>query len=136
MAVQFIDTNIFIYHLTGNHPEYSPRCTTLMERIEAGEVEAVTAVTAVDEALRILTKDFGHERADAAREMSILISQPEIEIDHRPVVLTAIAFWAANGPLSFVDCYHLALARSLGATELYTFDRKMNRFPGVARVEP
>jgi predicted nucleic acid-binding protein len=136
VAVRFIDTNIFIYHLTNNHPEYSPRCIALMERIEAGEVEAVTAVTAVDEALRVLTREFGHTRADAAKAMSTLVSQPEIQIDHRAAVLTAIAFWAVNGPLSFIDAYHLALATSLGVTEICTFDRKMDRFPGVARIEP
>ena len=136
MVPRFIDTNVFIYHLTANHPEYSPRCTALMERIEAGEVEVVTAVTAIDEALRVLTKEFGHERADAAQKMAVLMSQPEIGIDHRAEVLTSIAFWAANGPLSFVDCYHLALAKALGMTEIYTFDRKMDRFPGVERVEP
>ena len=136
MAARFIDTNIFIYHLTGNHAEHSPRCTALMEHIEAGDIEACTAVTAVDEALRVLTKVFGHRRSDAARAMSILASQPEIAIDHRRAVLDAIEFWAANGPLSFSDCYHLALTKELGMTEIYTFDRKMDRFPGVERVEP
>jgi predicted nucleic acid-binding protein len=136
VAIRFIDTNIFVYHLTQNHQEYSPRCTALMERIEAGDVEAVTAVTAVDEALRVLTKEFGHEREDAARAMSVLMSQPEININHRAEVLTAIDFWAFNGPLSFVDSYHLALTKALGMTEIYTFDRKMGRFPGVDRVDP
>jgi predicted nucleic acid-binding protein len=136
VAARFLDTTIFIYHLTSNHPEYSPRCTALMERIEAGEVKAVTAVTAVDEALRVLTKAFGHTRADAAKAMSVLMSQPEIEIDHRTTVLTAIDFWVANGPLSYIDSYHLALTKALGMTQIYTFDRKMDRFPGVERVEP
>lgn len=136
MTRRFIDTNVFIYHLTANHAEYSPRCTALMEQIEAGHIDAVTAVTAVDEALRVLTKVFGHARSAAAQAMSIIVSQPEIELDHRQAVLRAIDFWADQGPLSFADCYHLALTRELGMTEIYTFDRKMDRFPGVERVEP
>lgn len=136
MASRFVDTNIFIYHLTDNHANYSPRCTALMERIEAGEIEAFTAVTAVDEALRVLTKVFGHERLAAAEAIATIVSQPEIGIDHRHVVLNAIDLWAANGPLSFADCYHLALTRELGLTEIYTFDRKMDRYPGVTRIEP
>lgn len=136
MALRFVDTNIFIYHLTANHADYSPRCTALMERIEAGEIEAFTAVTAVDEALRVLTKVFGHERWAAAEAIATIVSQPEIGIDHRHIVLHAIDLWAVNGPLSFADCYHLALTKELGMTEIYTFDRKMDRYPGVARIEP
>lgn len=136
MVRRFLDTNILIYHLTGNHPDYSPRCTALMEQIEHGDVEAYTAVTAVDEALRVLTKVFGHQRSTAAQEVSMILVQPEIRIDHRQAVLNAITLWAANGPLAFADCYHLALTKELGMTEIYTFDRKMDRFPGVERIEP
>jgi predicted nucleic acid-binding protein len=136
MARRFVDTNVFIYHITHNHPEHSPRCTALMEHIEAGDVEAVTAVTAVDETLRVLTNAFGHSRVDSARTMSILLSQPEFEIDHRRAVLNAMDFWVDQSPLSFVDCYHLALTEELGVTEIYTFDKKMDRYPGVERIEP
>jgi predicted nucleic acid-binding protein len=31
---------------------------------------------------------------------------------------------------------HLLYTCRLGLTQIYTFDRKMNRLPGVARVEP
>ncbi len=43
---------------------------------------------------------------------------------------------AYTGPLSFADCFHLTLTKELGMTQIYTFDRKMNRFPGVERLEP
>jgi predicted nucleic acid-binding protein len=132
----FIDTNIFIYHLTNNHPEHSSRCTALMEQIEAGEIDAVTAVTAVDETLRVLTIVFGHDRPAAALALSTLMSQPEFDIDHRRAVLDAINFWSLQSPLSFVDCYHLMLTKDLGMTEIYTFDKKMHRFPGVSHIEP
>lgn len=136
MVRQFIDTNVFIYHITNNHPDHSPRCKTLMKRIEAGDVEAVTAVTVVDEALRVLTRTFNYSRPKAAQVMSTLMSQPEFEIDHRRAVLVAISFWAEQNPLAFADCYHLALTEELGMTEIYTFDKKMDRYPGIERIEP
>jgi predicted nucleic acid-binding protein len=136
MIRRFLDSNIFIYHITGNHPDYSPRCHTLMDEVEAGQIQAVTSVTAVDEVLRVLTRTFGNSRRDAADAMSTLINQPEFDIDYRQAVLDAITFWGGQGPLSFVDCYHLALTKELGLTQIYTFDKKMDRFPGVERIEP
>lgn len=136
MIRRFLDTNIFIYHIAGDHKRFSPRCTALMEQVEAGEIGAVTSIMAVDETLRVLTKEFGYSRLKAAQQMSTLLFQPEIEIDHRTAVLEAIDFWVMQSPLAFVDCYHLALTRELGMTQIYTFDKKMDRFPGVERVEP
>lgn len=136
MVRRFIDTNIFVYHLAGNHREFSPRCTALMEQVEAGEIDAVTSITAIDETLWVLTRAFGYPRLQAAEQVSTLIMQPEIDIDHRQAALEAIDFWITQGPLSFVDCYHLALTKELGMTQIYTFDKKMDRYPGVERIEP
>jgi len=52
------------------------------------------------------------------------------------VVIDALEIWTKQSPLDYADCYHLALTKDLGMTEIYTFDRKMDCFPGVERVEP
>ena len=65
-----------------------------------------------------------------------LITLPGLVVEQANAVESALRFWSHQGPLSFVDCFHLALTRALGMTQIYTFDRKMDRFPGVERVEP
>lgn len=49
---------------------------------------------------------------------------------------SALAFWTRHGGLSFVDCFHLAMAAQAGLDYIYTFDQKMDRYPGVTRIEP
>jgi predicted nucleic acid-binding protein len=80
----------------------------------------------------------GHKAASPESEhaLSRLMSQAEFDIDHRRAALDAIDHWTIQRTLSFVDCYHLALTRELGMTEIYTFDKQMERYPGVSRVEP
>ena len=62
--------------------------------------------------------------------------------EYRQIFLTdkriaeGVDFWLENPPLSFADCYHLALASHLGLGHIYTFDKKMGRYPGVERIEP
>lgn len=136
MTSAFIDTNIFIYHLTNNHPEFSPRSTSLLEAIENGQIEAHTSVTALDEALRVLTKFMGHSRHTAGEMFMIIFSIPDIRIEHRAAVMDAIDFWVRQSPLSFIDCYHLALTKELGMTQIFSFDKKMDRYPGIERIEP
>jgi predicted nucleic acid-binding protein len=38
--------------------------------------------------------------------------------------------------VSFADCYHIALAADLEFTEIYSFDKWMDRYPSISRIEP
>ena len=51
-------------------------------------------------------------------------------------IVNALDFWAQQPRLDFADCYHLALAEELGMTQVYSFDKKMDRYAGVERIEP
>lgn len=51
-------------------------------------------------------------------------------------VVDALGFWAGQPAFDYADCYHLALTRQLGMTQIYSYDKKMDRYPGVERVEP
>ena len=44
--------------------------------------------------------------------------------------------WLRECAPSFADCYHLCLAHQLRLPTILSFDRKLNRLPGVTRVEP
>lgn len=57
-------------------------------------------------------------------------------MDHKDAILDALLFWVGQPALDFADCYHLALTKSLGLDAIYTFDKKMDRYPGVTRLEP
>lgn len=68
--------------------------------------------------------------------LSIILKQPEVSIEYRDTVIYAMQFWVEQSPLSFIDCYHLALTHTLGINRIATFDKKMDRYPGVERIEP
>ncbi len=66
-----------------------------------------------------------------------IVGFPGIVIEHGVALTSALKLWQTQGPLSFADCFHLTLNRELGMTEIYTFDRKMDRFPSVDQaLEP
>jgi len=132
----FVDTNVVIYALTQNHPAHSPRSMEFLEQLADGLRTATCANTVIFEAAYILRVTFGRSRAEVAHSLKPIIQIKALHFDHRQAILDALEFWADQGPLSFADCYHLALTRVLGLDAIYTFDKKMDRYPGVARVEP
>ena len=132
----FVDTNVVIYHLAKNHPEYSPRCSAFLEQLSLGNSRAISSITVVFEAIYVLGTTFRLPSVDIAPGLAAIVKIEAIHFDHRQSILDALDFWAVQGPLSFADCYHLALTKNLGLDVIYTFDTKMNRYPGVERVEP
>lgn len=132
----FLDTNVLVRHLVQDIPDHAARSTALMEAVAAGRVRIRLPDTVVFETIFTLQRTYAVPKADIHNELSALLDHPGVILDHKQAVLSALGFWRDVGGLSFADCYHLALAADLGFTEIHSFDKQMDRFPGVARVEP
>src|SRR6266487_1142131 len=52
---RFLDTNIFIRHLTNDHPVHSPACFALIQAIEQGLVTAWTSDLVIAEVVFVLS---------------------------------------------------------------------------------
>jgi len=131
-----IDTNILARVLLKDISDHYTRVVALFESTLHEDLEMFAPSSVFIELAYLLTSTKGVPKNEAAAMMLELIMLPGLVVEHFDAVESAIRFWSHQGPLSFVDCYHLALTRELGMTEICTFDRKMDRFPGVERVEP
>ncbi len=54
----FLDTNVILRHLLGDHKEFSPRATAFIERIERGEVRVHTSDADVSEVVFTLERTY------------------------------------------------------------------------------
>jgi len=54
----------------------------------------------------------------------------------RLVCLETMVLREEQSPLSVADCYHLVRTKSLGLTEIHSFDKNMDRHFGVIPIEP
>ncbi|MDQ3541718.1 MAG: type II toxin-antitoxin system VapC family toxin [Chloroflexota bacterium] len=133
---RFLDTNILVRHLVRDNPDQATRATALMEAVADYEIRIRLPDTVVFETIFTLQRVYSIPKVEIADELSTIIDHPGVMLDHKESLLKALTFWRGIDGLSFADCYHLALAADLGLTEIYSFDRKMDSYPGVARVEP
>ncbi|CAN0486144.1 unnamed protein product, partial [Phaeothamnion confervicola] len=58
----FIDTNVFVNHIQGTHPEHSQASSALIHRLFTGEFTAWITETVVFETIYILERSFGLPR--------------------------------------------------------------------------
>jgi predicted nucleic acid-binding protein len=131
-----VDTNVILRHLLNDHDQHSPRASTLFRRVRRSEEAVFCPDTAIFEAVHILQGRAGAPRDRTAAALKGLVILPLFQLGNKDAILAALEFWQEQPALDFADCYHLALTKSLGMDAIYTFDRKMDRYPGVGRVEP
>ncbi|MBA2247693.1 MAG: PIN domain-containing protein [Chloroflexia bacterium] len=132
----FIDTNVLIYHLGQPDHDFGPRSSALLGRLRAGTEVGYISSTVVAECIHVFRTRYNIPNAVVADALLEILTFAGLRSDHPSALADALRFWRDQGPLSFPDCFHLALAKQLGMTRIYSFDRKMNRYPGVERIEP
>ena len=131
-----VDTNVFLRHLLGDIPDHAARSSALFNRAQAGEVILFAPTTVFVELTFVLHRNLKRPRKQIVAALLDLLSMRALRTDHPGALIAALEFWDRQSPLSFPDCFHLALASTMGLGEVCTFDRKMDRYPGVTRIEP
>ena len=135
-GLPFLDTNLFLRHLTQDHPEHSPKATALWRRIATGEDVVETADTVVFETVFTLQSFFKKSRTDIHDAVLPLLALRGVRLVNKGRYRRAFALYVTLPALSFADCFHIAVMESRGLTDLISFDRAMSRVTTITRFEP
>lgn len=131
----FLDTNIVLRHLLQDHPDHSPRATLYFDRIERGVLRVETSPTVVFETVFTLEKFYRHPRPLIRDNVLPLLGLPGIVLPGKRRLRRAFDL-STGTTLSFADCFHVAIAEARQAPAFVSFDRGLDRIPGLNRVEP
>jgi predicted nucleic acid-binding protein len=135
MADAFLDTNIILRHLLGDHPDHSPRATAYLERVENGEIKVHTADTVVFECVFTLERFYKRSKTGIRDALLPLLALPGVILPGKRRYAKIFDIYVDRN-LSFADAYHAVLAEQLKLDEIISFDRGFDRIPGIRRIEP
>ena len=134
-TLPFLETNIFLRHLRGDHLDFSPRATALLRCIEEGTFKARISDTVIFETVFTLER-FYKQSKEAIREAFLpLIELPGIVLPGKRRFRKVFTCYSEQN-IACADAYHPALMESLGLTHIVSFDRDFDRIPTVTRVIP
>ena len=131
----FLDTNILIRHLAGDHPEQSPRCRDLLLELETGARSAWTSHLVVAEAVFVLARLYQFERQQIADVLLPLIELPGLKLPRKRLFRRVFELFTTTA-LSYPDCYHGALSERSGEPRILSYDKGFDRLGTVKRIEP
>jgi predicted nucleic acid-binding protein len=135
MALPFIDSNVMLCHLHGQHPEHSPRSTALLDQVERGELQAQLSDIVIFETVFTLERHYKTPKAQIRNSVLALLDLPGLVLQGKRRYIRIFDFYVDYN-ISFGDACIAAEMEHHGATEVYSFDRQFNRVPGITRLEP
>jgi predicted nucleic acid-binding protein len=130
----FVDTAVLMYAAGGQHPLRAPS-QRVLERVEAGELDAVISVEVVQEIvhryLAIRRPDLAVTGATAAMDLFA----PVLPLTH--AVIRRIPALARDYPmLAARDLVHVATCLHEGIAEIISPDRGFDAVAGLRRIDP
>jgi predicted nucleic acid-binding protein len=137
--MRFIDSNIFLRHLTQDVPAMAVECTALLREIEQGKVQAWTNDLVVAEVVFVLgsTAGAGYSYARAAIQATLLplVLLPALLVPSQHFYPRIFELYTTHN-IDFIDAYNAAHIEATQPPELYSYDHHYDRISTVKRLLP
>jgi len=138
LTVQFVDTNLFIRHLTRDDPQKAQACFDLFLKAQRDEVALTTSESIVAEVVYVLSSKqlYNLPREQIRALLYPILLLKGFKLPQREIYLRALDFYAAHPSLDFEDVLAVAHMERQGIVELYSYDEDFDRVGGIRRLEP
>ena len=133
MVVYFVDSNVFFYAKIFDRV-YGGACAGVLDKIERGELEAVTSTLVVVELANALRKyGLGDEVRDVV-DAVFSLDMRVFEVDSIDVRTAASIFDEFR--VSPYDCVHAAVMKKAGVVDIISADRDFDKIEWIKRRDP
>ncbi len=135
--MRFIDANIFLRHLTCDDPEKAEACFALFQRAERNEVALTTSEAVIAEVVHVLASRrlYNLPREEIRALLYPLLSIRGLKLPRRRTFLRALDLYAGS-TLDYEDALAVAWMERQRIREIYSYDGRFDRAPGIKRLEP
>jgi predicted nucleic acid-binding protein len=132
--VYLVDANVLLRYLMNDPPAHGSAAKKLIEDAASGKVSLLIPFIAVSETIFTLQRFYGISREAIGREFVKVLTAPGIKLTGPAWILAAVEEYG-RGTASFGDACMAAEARTSNLP-IASFDRDIDRLPGVRRIEP
>jgi predicted nucleic acid-binding protein len=132
-----LDANVFIRHITGDHPTFSPRATALLRRVELKLEQVELSPVVIAEVVFTLQSPrlYGMPRTLIRDALLPLIQLPAVRTPHKRLYPRIFDLYTSLN-IDYEDAYEAALTERSSSKEIYSFDRDFDRVRTITRIEP
>jgi predicted nucleic acid-binding protein len=129
-----VDTNVLVRFFTGQPPDMAAKAKRLIAQADAGDVVLEVLPVTAAETLYTLESYYEMDRKAVASSLRTFLQSRGIKAHERDRVLDALQRHHDTN-VHFADAYLAASGAELGLS-VSSFDRDLDKFADVTRVEP
>jgi predicted nucleic acid-binding protein len=135
--MRFLDANILLRYLTGDHPDHSARAYAFLQRVEAGEIEATITEAVIAEVVHVLSSKvlYNAPRAEIRDRLVATLNLKGMRLRAKGRYIRALDIYATTN-LDFVDALLVAQVEQTKDAVVVSFDRDYDKIASVTREEP
>lgn len=126
----FVDTNIFV-EVFARKGERALACARFLK----AAADLWTTELVVAETEWILRSGYQEPRQRVVSCLKQILGSENIKIENKKELLEALALYE-NLNIDFTDCISAVLVQNSGVSEVYSYDKHFDKFPGIKRLEP
>jgi len=130
-----IDANIILRFLTNEPAEQAGSAARLFGAVARGEASVLVEEVVLAEVVWTLMSFYRMPRRDVASALLKLLAEEHIRAVDKDSLRLSLALLAERN-IDFADALLAAKALQSGEKVVYSFDRDLDRIPGVIRKEP
>jgi predicted nucleic acid-binding protein len=134
MKPLILDANVLVRFLVQDDPKQSPAATKLMADAQSGVYELLIDPMIVAETVYVLAGQYKRPRVDVADTLLAIVHSPYLRTEQESVLIDALLRFRNHG-VDFADAWLGAKAES-GSHDIASFDRDLDKFKDVKRIEP
>jgi predicted nucleic-acid-binding protein len=130
-AAAFVDTDVLVRHLAGDHPVQSPRATAYLAQAET----LVLTDVVVAELVHVLESVYRAPRERIRAAVRSLLAFGPVVVRDAELLLRAVEAYEDHR-IDFAEAYLVASAERSGVGVIASFDGSLDRATTIRRVEP
>ncbi len=122
----FVDTNYFLRFLRADVVDQYEKAKSLFRSGATGKKKLFTSTVVIFELYWVLTSFYKKDKKDIATLLLQILNMQFLDIEERSMLQKAGLIYQ-EGSFDLEDAYNLVYAKTKGAKEFKTFDKKLQR---------
>lgn len=124
----FVDANIIVHHLLGDHPTLSPQAKKLFIRAQSGKIQLYFDEVIIAEVVWVLKSFYKIAKEDICQQLLDIITQEWVINPKKRLMIKSLEQFKITN-LSYIDCWVLNVSKHK-KLQLQTFDKALLRHCG------
>ncbi len=126
METVFVDTNYFLRFFLNDNTQHHDKAQLLFTQAAQGTIALITSPVVFFEIEWVLSSTYQKNKQDCRVVLERILEMDFIQIPNKELLRTTLSIFSDHS-IELVDAHHIAFSHKHGVSQLYTFDKKLQK---------